>query len=48
MARSAPQGVYRGLIYLKGYGDPSLSTGWYQAHVLHLRTAELCDFVTCT
>ena len=39
-------GVYRGLIYLKGYGDPSLSTVAYQSHVLHLKTSRLSDFVT--
>jgi D-alanyl-D-alanine carboxypeptidase/D-alanyl-D-alanine-endopeptidase (penicillin-binding protein 4) len=39
------KGVYRGLIYLKGYGDPSLSTAAYQGHVLHLKTSRLSDFV---
>ncbi|MGD0998854.1 MAG: D-alanyl-D-alanine carboxypeptidase/D-alanyl-D-alanine-endopeptidase, partial [Thermoleophilia bacterium] len=39
-------GVYTGRIYLKGFGDPSLSTESYQAHVLHLRTSRLGDFVT--
>ena len=40
------RGVYRGPIYLKGYGDPSLSTVAYQRGVLHLRTSRLSDFVT--
>ena len=40
------RGVYRGPIYLKGYGDPSLSTIAYQRGVLHLRTSRLSDFVT--
>ena len=39
-------GVYRGPIYLKGYGDPSLSTVAYQRGVLHLKTSRLSDFVT--
>ncbi len=39
------RGVYHGLIYLKGYGDPSLSTATYQNHVLHLKTSRLSDFV---
>ena len=39
-------GVYRGRIYLKGFGDPSLSTGAYQQRVLHLKTSKLSDFVT--
>ncbi len=40
------QGVFRGALYLKGYGDPSLSSAWYQTHVLHLRTARLSDFLS--
>ena len=39
-------GVYRGRIYLKGYGDPSLSTVGYQSYTLHLKTAALSGFVT--
>ena len=39
------RGVYHGLIYLRGYGDPSLSTVAYQNHVLHLKTSRLSDFV---
>jgi D-alanyl-D-alanine carboxypeptidase/D-alanyl-D-alanine-endopeptidase (penicillin-binding protein 4) len=38
-------GVLQGDIYLKGYGDPSLSTSWYQSYVLGLRTANLGNFV---
>lgn len=38
-------GVYRGLIYLKGFGDPSFSTGSYQSRVLHLKTSRLGDLV---
>ena len=41
----APDGVFRGTLYLKGYGDPSLSTATYQRSVLHLRSARLEDFV---
>jgi D-alanyl-D-alanine carboxypeptidase/D-alanyl-D-alanine-endopeptidase (penicillin-binding protein 4) len=39
-------GVLHGRLYLKGYGDPSLSTPWYQKNVLHLTTSSLADFVT--
>jgi serine-type D-Ala-D-Ala carboxypeptidase/endopeptidase (penicillin-binding protein 4) len=39
-------GAYHGLLYLKGFGDPSFSTGSYQSHVLHLKTSRLGDFVT--
>ena len=39
-------GVYRGLIYLKGFGDPSFSTVSYQSRVLHLKTSRLGDLVT--
>ena len=38
-------GVFTGRLYLKGFGDPSLSTAWYQQHVLHLKTSRLGDFV---
>ena len=42
----APDGVFRGSLYLKGYGDPSLATAAYQRGVLHLRGARLADFVS--
>ena len=42
----AGDGVYTGNLFLKGFGDPSLSTTAYQSHVLHLRTSRLSDFVT--
>ena len=42
----ASDGVFRGSLYLKGYGDPSLATGAYQRGVLHLRSARLVDFVS--
>jgi D-alanyl-D-alanine carboxypeptidase/D-alanyl-D-alanine-endopeptidase (penicillin-binding protein 4) len=42
----APDGVFRGSLYLKGFGDPSLSTTAYQRSVLHLRSAHLADFVS--
>ena len=42
----APDGVFRGSLYLKGYGDPSLATAAYQRGVLHLRSARLADFVS--
>ena len=41
----APNGAFRGSLYLKGYGDPSLSTTAYNRSVLHLRSARLEDFV---
>ena len=41
-----PDGVFRGSLYLKGYGDPSLATAAYQRGVLHLRSARLADFVS--
>jgi D-alanyl-D-alanine carboxypeptidase/D-alanyl-D-alanine-endopeptidase (penicillin-binding protein 4) len=37
-------GVLRGNVYLKGYGDPSLSTGWFQHNVLHISTANISAF----
>ncbi len=39
-------GVYHGRLYLKGYGDPTLSTPWYMQNVLHFTTSNLADFVT--
>ena len=41
-----PDGVFRGSLYLKGYGDPCLATAAYQRGVLHLRSARLADFVS--
>jgi serine-type D-Ala-D-Ala carboxypeptidase/endopeptidase (penicillin-binding protein 4) len=38
-------GVLRADLYLKGYGDPTLSEGWYQRKVLHLATADPTHFV---
>ena len=38
-------GVLRADLYLKGYGDPTLSEGWYQRKVLHLTTSDLQHFV---
>ena len=40
------KGVYHGRLYLKGYGDPTLSTTWWQRHRLHLTTSNLHHFVT--
>ena len=37
-------GVIFGDLYLKGYGDPSLSTLWYQHNVLHMTTASFESF----
>jgi len=39
-------GVLRGSIYLKGYGDPSLSTTSFQRERLHIRTSSLASFVS--
>jgi D-alanyl-D-alanine carboxypeptidase/D-alanyl-D-alanine-endopeptidase (penicillin-binding protein 4) len=41
----APDGVFRGSLYLKGYGDPSLSTASFERYDLHLHGARLEDFV---
>ena len=38
-------GVVKGSIYLKGYGDPSLSTPGFQKQRLHIRTSSLSAFV---
>jgi serine-type D-Ala-D-Ala carboxypeptidase/endopeptidase (penicillin-binding protein 4) len=38
-------GVLHADLYLKGYGDPTLSEGWYQRKVLHLATSDLQHFV---
>jgi D-alanyl-D-alanine carboxypeptidase/D-alanyl-D-alanine-endopeptidase (penicillin-binding protein 4) len=38
-------GVLRADLYLKGYGDPTLSESWYQRKVLHLTTSDLAHFV---
>jgi serine-type D-Ala-D-Ala carboxypeptidase/endopeptidase (penicillin-binding protein 4) len=38
-------GVLQADLYLKGYGDPTLSESWYQRKVLHLTTADLQHFV---
>jgi len=42
----SPDGVFRGSLYLKGFGDPSLATPAFQRQVLHLRSARLEDFVS--
>ena len=39
-------GILHGNVYLKGYGDPSLSTPWFQRNVLHITTSSVTDFVT--
>lgn len=39
-------GVLHGNVYLKGYGDPSLSTPWFQRNVLHITTSSVAGFVT--
>ena len=38
-------GVLHADLYLKGYGDPTLSESWYQRKVLHLTTSDLAQFV---
>jgi D-alanyl-D-alanine carboxypeptidase/D-alanyl-D-alanine-endopeptidase (penicillin-binding protein 4) len=38
-------GVLHADLYLKGYGDPTLSESWYQRKVLHLTTSDLQHFV---
>jgi D-alanyl-D-alanine carboxypeptidase/D-alanyl-D-alanine-endopeptidase (penicillin-binding protein 4) len=38
-------GVLHGNVYVKGYGDPSLSTPWFQRHVLHITTSSVTGFV---
>ena len=42
----ASDGTYTGMIFIKGFGDPTLSTGAYQSKVLGFKTARLGDFVT--
>jgi len=42
----AADGTYTGAIFIKGFGDPTLSTASYQSHVLHFTTARLEHFVT--
>ena len=37
---------YTGAIFIKGFGDPSLSTASYQSNTLHFTTSRLEDFVT--
>lgn len=46
--RAAPdaQGVLRGSIYLKGYGDPTLSSAQFQRRVLGFATSDIAHFVT--
>ena len=43
---SQPTGVLWGSVFLKGYGDPSLSTTSYQRDRLHISTASISSFVT--
>jgi D-alanyl-D-alanine carboxypeptidase len=38
-------GVLKGNIFLKGYGDPGLSTSAFQKNRLHIRTSSLTTFV---
>ncbi len=40
------EGVVRGNVYLRGLGDPSLSTTAFQTRRLHFRTSNVRDFVT--
>jgi D-alanyl-D-alanine carboxypeptidase/D-alanyl-D-alanine-endopeptidase (penicillin-binding protein 4) len=40
------KGVVHGNVYLKGYGDPSLSTLSFQRNVLHITTSSIRDLVT--
>ena len=42
----AADGTYTGAIFIKGFGDPTLSTASYQGHVLHFTTSRLEHFVT--
>ena len=42
----AADGTYTGMIFIKGFGDPTLSTGAYQRNVYHFTTSRLGDFVT--
>jgi len=42
----AGDGTYTGTIFIKGFGDPTLSTASYQGHTLHFTTARLEHFVT--
>ena len=42
----AADGTYTGAIFIKGFGDPTLSTASYQSHTLHFTTSRLEDFVT--
>jgi serine-type D-Ala-D-Ala carboxypeptidase/endopeptidase (penicillin-binding protein 4) len=42
----APVGVVQGDLYVKGYGDPSLSTDSFQRDQLGTKTATLAAFVT--
>ena len=39
-------GVLKGDVFLKGYGDPSLSTPAFQKNRLHIRTSSITTFVS--
>lgn len=41
----ASDGTYTGMIFIKGFGDPTLSTDAYQRNVLHFTTSRVGDFV---
>lgn len=43
--KTYPIGEVRGYVYLKGYGDPSLSTTTFQRDVLHVTTTSLATIV---
>lgn len=39
-------GVLHGSLWLKGYGDPTLSTASFQRHTLHLATSDIAHLVS--
>ncbi len=42
----ASDGTYTGMVFIKGFGDPTLSTSAYQTKVLRFKTSSVGDFVT--